>query len=111
LPEKDELWYVQLSLRSNVNNELDVQTFCNQCGELVLQEFTDKICSKCKSENWKSANISKEYRQMLIKLQQDQSFRNQLKIIYKEIWNKKFPKYRIPEPNTVGRLIPNKSKK
>jgi RNA polymerase subunit RPABC4/transcription elongation factor Spt4 len=109
MSEKDELWYVQLSLRTHVNNDLDVQTFCNQCGELILQEFKEKNCTKCQSESWNSTDISKEYRQMLIKLQQDHSFINQLKIKYKEIWNEKFPKYRIPDPRNVGRLVPSKS--
>jgi hypothetical protein len=102
LSEKDELWYVQLSLRTHANNDLDVQTFCNQCGELILQEFSVKNCSKCKSENWNNSNISKEYRQMLTKLQQDQSFRNHMKIKYKEIWNQKFLKYGIHDPSNVG---------
>ena len=109
MTENDELWYIQLSLRTHVNNNLDIQTFCNQCGELILQEFTEKNCSKCKSKNWNTPNVSKEYRQMLIKLQQDQDFRNQLKIKYKEIWNEKFPKYRIPDSSNVGKLVPNKS--
>src|SRR5574337_566777 len=109
MTEKDELWYVQISLRTHVNNDLDVQTFCNQCGELVIQQFTEKKCDKCKSENWNGSSVSKKYRQMLIKLQQDQSFRNQLKIKYKEIWNEKFPEYKIPDPDNVGRLIPSKS--
>lgn len=110
MSEKDELWYVQLSLRTHINNDLDVQTFCSQCGELILQEFREKNCSKCQSENWNSPNISTEYRQMLINLQHDQIFRKQLKIKYKEIWNGKFPKYRIPDPNNVGRLVPSKPK-
>jgi hypothetical protein len=104
MTEKDELWYVQISLRTHVNNELDVQTFCNQCGELILQEFSEKSCSKCKNEAWNSANIGKKYRQMLVRLEQDHRFRNGLKIKYKEIWNEKFPMYRIPEPGNVGRV-------
>jgi len=110
LSEKDELWYVRLSLRTHVNNDLAVQTFCNQCGELVLQELSEKTCARCQSPDWASANVSGIYRQMLIKLQEDNEFRNRLKITYKETWNKKFPKYNIPEPGKIGRLVPSKDK-
>ncbi len=98
-----------MPLRSHVNNELDVQTFCNQCGELVLQELSEKICAKCNSTDWASGNASAVYRQMLVRLQQDDEFRNGLKFRYKEIWNRKFPKYSIPEPGRVGRLVSSKS--
>ena len=63
----------------------------------------------CNSPDWASANVSSVYRQMLVRLQEDDEFRNGIKLRYKEIWNQKFPKYGIPEPGKVGRLVPSKS--
>lgn len=101
----DELWYVEIPLRS-LKNELHIQTFCNQCGKLILQEISEKYCGNCKSESWlSSTHVGKEYRQMLIKMQKDPDFRLQIKCDYKRLWNEKFPKYKIPEPDRVGKLI------
>ena len=84
----------------------EVQTFCNQCGEIVLQKLSEKICPYCKSEKWTRAEMTEEVKQMLVKMQQDPSFRYQIKLKYKKIWNEKFPKYAIPGPDNVGRMIP-----
>lgn len=108
LSEKDELWYVQISLY-NSTEDFEVQTFCNQCGEIIFQTKTKKICPKCKSEKWADDQQTREVTTMLQKIGKDPDFAQQIKRMYMQIWNEKFPKYKIPEPSTVGKLVSNNS--
>lgn len=104
MSEQDDLWYITISLYSSTE-DFEVQTFCNQCGKIVLQKLSEKICPYCKSEKWTRAEMTREVRQMLEKIGQDVDFTHQLKLKYKKIWNEKFPKYAIPPPDKVGRLV------
>jgi hypothetical protein len=108
LSEKDDLWYVQISLYNSTEN-FEVQTFCNQCGEIIFQAKTEKICPKCKSDKWDNNPPTRQVRAMLQKIGQDPDFTQQIKRKYLQVWNEKFPKYKIPEPNAVGKLVPHNS--
>lgn len=107
MSEKEDLWYIQLPLVQE-NESIKIQTFCNQCAKVVLQEQTEKTCFYCKNEKWSSNYTTRKFREMLVRLHEDQRFRIQIKKEYKKKWNEKFPKDMIPDMENVGELVSEK---
>jgi hypothetical protein len=68
-----------------------------------------KYVQNAKSEKCNNSQLTKEVLDILQKIGQDHDFTQQIKTKHMRIWNKKFPLYKIPEPSTVGKLIPNNS--